>query len=267
MTSPTFDLVIAANRLPVDKEVAEDGSIEWHRSPGGLVTAMESVMRGREAAWIGWSGDAGDPPEPFEENGMYLVPIGLSEDEVTNYYEGYSNDTLWPLYHDVIVPATFRRRWRSSYERINQRFAEAVSEVAAPGATVWLHDYQLQRVPSLLRAIRPDLRIGWFNHIPFPPVEIFMQLPGRETLLEGLLGADFLGFQVRSDAANFREACRRLLHSTVRGRSSPLPTAAGCGRRRCPSRSTSRSCGRWPLRRRRCNGPRRSAPRWAIRTS
>lgn len=217
MTSPTYDLVIAANRLPVDKEVAPDGSVQWHRSPGGLVTAMESVMRGREAAWIGWSGDSGPAPEPFQENGMYLVPLGLTEDEVTDYYEGYSNDTLWPLYHDVIVPATFRRRWRSAYERINQRFAEAVSEVAARGATVWLHDYQLQRVPSLLRAIRPDLRIGWFNHIPFPPVEIFMQLPGRETLLEGLLGADFLGFQVRADAANFREACRRLLRSPVKG--------------------------------------------------
>lgn len=209
--------MIAANRLPVDKEVADDGSVTWRRSPGGLVTAMESVMRGREAAWIGWSGDAGEAPEPFEENGMYLVPLELSEQEVTDYYEGYSNDTLWPLYHDVIVPATFRRRWRAAYERINERFADATSRIAAPDAVVWLHDYQLQRVPTLLRAMRPDLRIGWFNHIPFPPVEIFMQLPGRETLLEGLLGADFLGFQVRADAANFREACRRLLHCQVKG--------------------------------------------------
>ncbi|MEO8749896.1 trehalose-6-phosphate synthase [Dermatophilaceae bacterium Sec6.4] len=218
MSDTTFDFVIAANRLPVDRKVDDEGNESWERSPGGLVTAMESVMRGREgAAWIGWAGDTDSEPDPFEDDGMYLVPLGLTQDEYVNYYEGFSNDTLWPLYHDVIVPATFRRRWRSAYDRVNERFAQRIADVASQGATVWVHDYQLQLVPALLRELRPDVRIGWFDHIPFPPVELFMQLPGREEILRGLLGADFLGFQRGGDAQNFLRACDRLLDVRVEG--------------------------------------------------
>lgn len=217
MTTPTFDFVVAANRLPVDRTVAADGSTSWRRSPGGLVTAMESVMRGRPGAWVGWSGDAGEAPQPFSESGMYLVPVALDEADVEAYYEGFANDTLWPIYHDVIVPATFHRQWWSRYAAVNERFTDAVAQVAAPGATVWIHDYQLQLVPELLRRRRPDLRIGWFDHIPFPPVELFAQLPWRVPILRGLLGADFLGFQRRTDAANFVRACRQLLPTTTRG--------------------------------------------------
>lgn len=206
----TFDLVIAANRLPVDRVVATDGSSQWQRSPGGLVTAMDSVMRGRDGAWVGWAGETGDAPEAFEESGMWLHPIPLSEQERETYYEGFSNDTLWPIYHDVIVPAHFHREWWQDYKRVNQRFADAVCEVAAPGAKVWIHDYQLQLVPNLVRAQRPDVRIGWFNHIPFPPVELFAQLPWRSRIIEGLLGADYLGFQRTADAQNFLRACRQL---------------------------------------------------------
>jgi trehalose 6-phosphate synthase len=211
IAAPTFDLVVAANRLPLDRVVDADGESTWRRSPGGLVTAMESVMRGREAAWVGWAGEPGPAPEPFCDEGMHLHPVGLSPVEIQEYYEGFSNDTLWPIYHDVIVPATFHRNWWNTYRRVNSRFAQAVAEVAAPGATVWVHDYQLQLVPGLLRAIRPDVRIGWFNHIPFPPVELFSQLPWRRALVEGLLGADFLGFQRTADAGNFLRCCRRLL--------------------------------------------------------
>ena len=107
----TFDLVVAANRLPVDKQVDEDGNVDWQRSPGGLVTAMESVMRANPGAWVGWSGDAGEPPAPFYENSMHLRPVGLTAEEVRDFYEGFSNDTLWPIYHDVIVPASFHREW------------------------------------------------------------------------------------------------------------------------------------------------------------
>jgi trehalose 6-phosphate synthase len=215
----TFDLVIAANRLPVDR-VREAGRSVWRRSPGGLVTAMESVMTGRDGAWIGWSGVAGKAPKPFELDDMQLWPVELSADEVRNYYEGFSNGSLWPLYHDVIVPATFKRRWQAAYERVNRRFAEVAAKITSPGGTVWVHDYQLQQVPTFLRELRPDVRIGWFNHIPFPPVELFMQLPARDALLHGLLGADFLGFQRRTDAQNFLRACRHLLGEegvTVRG--------------------------------------------------
>ena len=238
----TYDFVIAANRLPVDRVVTTDGSVEWQRSPGGLVTAMESVMRGRDAAWVGWSGQADEAPEPFADDNLLLVPVELSADEVASYYEGQSNDSLWPIYHDVIVPATFRRSWAAAYEKVNRRFAQKVAEVAAQGATVWIHDYQLQLVPRMLRVLRPDVRIGWFNHIPFPPVELFAQLPVRHSLLTGLLGADFLGFQRPADAENFLRACRRLLGAKTKGdvvevpdsdrrqvTSSVLPTAT-CSR-------------------------------------
>jgi trehalose 6-phosphate synthase len=178
---------------------------------------MESVMKGRDAAWVGWAGEPGPAPEPFHEEGMHLHPVALSPSEMEEYYEGFSNDTLWPIYHDVIVQATFHRNWWNTYRTVNHRFAQAIAEVAAPGATVWVHDYQLQLVPLMVRAIRPDVRIGWFNHIPFPPVELFAQLPWRRALVEGLLGADFLGFQRTADAENFLRACRRLLGMATRG--------------------------------------------------
>jgi len=217
VAAPTFDLVVVANRLPVDRVVDTDGNNTWQRSPGGLVTALESVMRGRDAAWVGWAGEPGPAPAPFREEGIHLQPVGLSHLEIEEYYEGFSNDTLWPIYHDVIVPATFHRAWWSTYRVVNHRFAQAVADVAAPGATIWVHDYQLQLVPAMVRAIRPDVRIGWFNHIPFPPVELFSQLPWRRALVEGLLGADYLGFQRVADAENFLRTCRRMLHMTTRG--------------------------------------------------
>ena len=217
VAGPTFDLVVAANGLPVERVLDADGEGTWERSPGGLVSAMESVMEGRKAAWVGWAGESGPAPEPFHQGDLYLHPVGLSSAEIAEYYEGFSNETLWPIYHDVIVPASFHRNWWNTYRTVNHRFAQAIAEVAAPGATVWVHDYQLQLVPAMLRAIRPDLRIGWFNHIPFPPVELFAQLPWRRALVEGLLGADFLGFQRTADADNFLRVCRRLLGMSTKG--------------------------------------------------
>jgi len=184
-------------------------------------------MAGREAAWVGWAGEPGTPPEPFREKGVYLHPVGLSPTEIQEYYEGFSNETLWPIYHDVIVPATFHRNWWNTYRTVNHRFAMAIAEVAAPGATVWVHDYQLQLVPAMVRSIRPDVRIGWFNHIPFPPVELFAQLPWRRQVVEGLLGADLVGFQRRADATNFLRACRRSAGLQTRGSTVWLTESPG----------------------------------------
>ncbi len=211
------DLVIVANRLPVDRVVNPDGSVEWRRSPGGLVTAIEPVMRANDGAWIGWPGGTESDLEPFVEEGMALVPISLSQQEVEEYYEGFSNATLWPLYHDVVAKPEFHREWWDSYVRVNRRFAERAAEVAAQDATVWVQDYQLQLVPAMLRDLRPDLRIGFFLHIPFPPAELFQQLPWRRQLLEGLLGADLVGFQRPNNAQNFVRLVRqRVGHKTHR---------------------------------------------------
>jgi trehalose 6-phosphate synthase len=211
------DLVIVANRLPVDRVVNPDGSSSWRRSPGGLVTALEPVMRANDGAWIGWPGGTDTDLEPFVEDGLSLVPVPLSGAEIEEFYEGFSNATLWPLYHDVVAKPEFHREWFDSYLTVNRRFAKRAAEFAAENATVWVHDYQLQLVPAMLRELRPDLRIGFFLHIPFPPAELFQQLPWRRQLLEGLLGADLVGFQRPGAAQNFVRLVRqRVGHKTHR---------------------------------------------------
>src|SRR3954465_11884964 len=188
-------VVVVANRLPVDQVTDPDGTTRWQRGPGGLVTALEPFVAGRGGAWVGWSGSAGEAPEPFESGGMSLVPVTLSGGGGGRYYEGMSNASLWPLYHDVVEKPEYHRAWWDAYVQVNKRFAERAAAVAAEGATVWVHDYQLQLVPALLRQQRPDLTIGFFLHIPFPPYELFTQLPWRSAIVEGLLGADLVGFQ------------------------------------------------------------------------
>ncbi|MGY5764914.1 bifunctional alpha,alpha-trehalose-phosphate synthase (UDP-forming)/trehalose-phosphatase [Brachybacterium sp. DNPG3] len=218
------ELVVVANRLPVGSRTLPDGATEWVTSPGGLVTAMESVMRTVDSgAWVGWHGDAGDAPEPFEADGMQLYPVELSRKDVEKYYEGFSNGTLWPLYHDVIVDPEFHRTWWDSYVQANRRFARTAAAVTGPSGIVWVHDYQLQLVPQMIRDSRSDVRIGFFNHIPFPPVELFSQLPKRNQILRGLLGSDLVGFQRESDAQNFVAAVRKLLGYQIDGQTITVP--------------------------------------------
>ncbi|WP_258065517.1 alpha,alpha-trehalose-phosphate synthase (UDP-forming) [Rathayibacter tritici] len=215
--------VVVSNRLPVDRVVAEDGTASWKTSPGGLVTALEPVMRANEGAWVGWPGVADEEVAPFVDNGVQIVPVALSAQELEDYYEGFSNDTLWPLYHDVIAPPTYHREWWDAYVRVNQRFAEAAAAVTEHNGVVWVQDYQLQLVPKMLRELRPDITIGFFNHIPFPPYGIFAQLPWRRQIVEGLLGADVIGFQRQGDAGSFLRAVRRLLGYDTRSTVVEVP--------------------------------------------
>ena len=218
MPSGQYDFVVVANRLPVDRVgTADDGSPEYETSPGGLVTALAPVMKAHAGAWVGWPGAPGEAGEAFDSDDMHLVPVALSHEDVADYYEGMSNGTLWPLFHDVIAAPGYHRRWWDAYVRVNQRFADAAAAQAADGATVWVQDYQLLLVPARLREQRPDLKIGFFNHIPFPGYEIFSQLPWRKQVVEGVLGADLVGFQRRSDASNFLRACRRAGDVTTKG--------------------------------------------------
>ncbi|HEX5542832.1 MAG TPA: trehalose-6-phosphate synthase [Micromonospora sp.] len=203
--------VVVANRLPVDEVTTPEEGRQWRRSPGGLVTALHPVLAQHKGTWVGWAGGVGAAPHPFELEGIRLHPVPLSADELERYYEGQSNATIWPLYHDAVETPAFKRRWREAYRLVNARFAEATAEVAAEGATVWIQDYQLQLVPAMLRQLRPDLRIGFFLHIPFPPIELFMQMPQRAEVLRGLLGADLVGFQQRLAAQNFVRLARHLL--------------------------------------------------------
>jgi trehalose 6-phosphate synthase len=224
-----YDFIAVANRLPVDRVDSPAGAVEWRRSPGGLVSALEPVMQRLDGAWVGWSGSAGEAPDRFDTDDMHLVGVPLSIGEVEDFYEGFSNATLWPLYHDVIAAPQFHRGWWEAYVEVNDRFAALAAALAAPGASVWVHDYQLQLVPAMVRRRRPDLRIGFFNHIPFPGYEIYAQLPWRRQIVDGLLGADLLGFQRRADVTNFLRACRRAAGRQTRGGGVWVPEQGASG--------------------------------------
>ncbi|WP_292677433.1 MULTISPECIES: trehalose-6-phosphate synthase [unclassified Microbacterium] len=223
-TTAEADFVVVSNRLPVDRSPDDEG---WRRSPGGLVAALEPVLQSTGGAWVGWPGQSDLDLEPFAFDGMELVPVALSAQDVELFYEGFSNDTIWPLYHDVISPPTYHREWWDAYVRVNERFARAAASVAASGATIWVHDYQLQLVPRLLRELRPDVVIGYFHHIPFPAYGIYSQLPWRRQVLEGLLGSDVIGFQRAADAGNFATAVRRQLGYETKAGAIRVPTADG----------------------------------------
>ena len=208
MPGEKSEIVIVSNRLPVHR-VQRGRSHAWETSPGGLVSALTPALRSWQSTWIGWAGVAGPAPNPFDHEGTRNLPVALCGEEVEAFYEGFSNRTLWPLYHDAVRPPQYHRRWWGPYVEVNRRFAETASEAAKRGGMVWVHDYHLQLVPDMLRRMRPDLRIGFFLHIPFPPQELFSQLPWRRQILEGLLGADVAGFQTQIGAQNFAQLTKR----------------------------------------------------------
>lgn len=200
--------VVVANRLPFRRTVT-DGVAVWTPSPGGLVSALTPSVAGEQKmAWVGWPGDLEEEEDvtdlgPLIVDGMPLTPVPLSAEDKLLHYDGMANGTLWPLYHDKVAPSEFHRTWYEGYRRVNERFAEAADKTAGPSAIVWVHDYQLQLVPGMLRERRPDLRIGFFLHIPFPPEELFSQLPWRQSLAAGILGSDLVGFQTPDGVDNF----------------------------------------------------------------
>jgi trehalose 6-phosphate synthase len=204
-------LVVVANRLPLDDSAARDGACEWRRSPGGLAGALQPILRQAPATWVGWAGGSGSAPALPDVGTLRIRPVAISEAELRGYYEGFANSTLWPLYHDAVQQPVFDRGWWESYRVVNQRFADAAVEVAEPAAAVWVQDYHLQLVPAMLRERRPDVLIGFFLHVPFPPPELFMQLPRRAELLRGMLGADLVGFQRPQAAHNVAQLAAKLL--------------------------------------------------------
>ncbi|MEX0757868.1 MAG: trehalose-6-phosphate synthase, partial [Acidimicrobiia bacterium] len=203
--SASDQLVVVANRLPVR---LDESTGRWETSPGGLVSALAPVLRQRQGTWIGWPGIPDQEMQPFTVDEIDQIPVMLTSGEITDYYEGFCNGTVWPLYHDAIRPVEIHRHWWRPYQEVNRRFAQTAAETATDGASVWIQDYQLQLVPEMLHLARPDLRIGFFLHIPFPPVEIFGRLPWRQEVVRGLLGADVVGFHTRQSMMNFARAAR-----------------------------------------------------------
>jgi trehalose 6-phosphate synthase/phosphatase len=215
--SPMMDrrLIIVANRLPVTVSL-RDGHPVVRPSVGGLATALRGPHEQSEGLWIGWPGNTeGLTPElqrlvDGELEAMRAIPISLDAREVELFYEQISNAVLWPICHDRIDRLPLHVDGWDTYETVNARFADAVAEHHRPGDVVWVHDYQLLRVPALLRERIPDARIGFFLHVPFPNPEIFFTLPNRHWLVEGMMGADVIGFHTRRYHGHFRAALRRL---------------------------------------------------------
>lgn len=199
--------VIVANRLPVAWDAT---SGEWRTSPGGLVSALTPILQETKGTWVGWSGVPDRDFDPFDHAGIRQLPVFLTQEEYEGFYVGFCNGTLWPLYHDAVREPHFHRHWWRPYRAVNERFAAAAAEALGEEDVAWVQDYQLQLVPRMLRESEQVHRIGFYLHIPFPPVELFAKLPWRQQVLEGLLGADVLAFQSRSSRNNFAAAARVL---------------------------------------------------------
>ncbi len=219
--------IVVSNRLPVSISKV-DGKLTYTPSSGGLATAMSSLDNG-EQLWIGWPGIASDDLTPADKTAIIrkltkdygCYPVFLSRDQVQNFYEGYANDTLWPLFHYFQSFAKYDDTYWQAYREVNKLFAKAVQKQADELATVWIHDYHLMLLPQMLRACLPLTSIGFFLHIPFPSYEIFRLLPERKEILEGLLGADLVGFHTYDYARHFTSSVLRISgheshHGTVR---------------------------------------------------
>lgn len=205
------NLTIVSNRLPVQV----DKTIE--KSSGGMVSALEGLGNAFNIRWIGWAGGVVEDPEKQKEIASELTerfnfyPIFLSEKDVKDYYTGFSNSSLWPLLHYMPYNVRYREQWFEKYRDINHLFAEKVLEHSGPDDIVWIQDYHLLLLPAILRNKRPDMTIGFFLHTPFPSYEIFRCHPKRTELLEGLLGADLIGFHTFGYLRHFRSTVLRLL--------------------------------------------------------
>ncbi|SFR31247.1 trehalose 6-phosphate synthase /trehalose 6-phosphatase [Robiginitalea myxolifaciens] len=213
--------IIVSNRLPVQLQISE-GKITAIPSVGGLATGMKSVHSGGESLWIGWSGLTqeeipedlvGDIDEALAGQGCSKV--ALSQEEVDGFYFGFSNRTIWPLFHYFMEYTEFEWDFWEAYEAVNRKFADAILEQTSEDDVVWVHDYQLMLVPEMLRAERPGLSIGFFLHIPFPSYEIFRTMPWRREVLAGLLGSDLIGFHTYDYERHFLSSVRRILGHEV----------------------------------------------------
>ncbi|MBK6779962.1 MAG: bifunctional alpha,alpha-trehalose-phosphate synthase (UDP-forming)/trehalose-phosphatase [Gemmatimonadetes bacterium] len=211
-----MSLVMVSTRLPVTLRPGPGGPA-LVESVGGLASGLRGLDVVRQGAWIGWPGPTGLPGSEGEADltrrleTQGCVPVFLSREEVRGFYQGYANGVIWPLFHYLIQQLPLRPRHWEAYDRVNRRFAEVVAARCGPADEVWIHDYQLMRVPHYLRQLRPGARIGFFLHIPFPAFDVFRILPSRRLLLEGLLGADLLGFHTAAYAEHFTAAVNGLL--------------------------------------------------------
>ncbi|MBN2130278.1 MAG: bifunctional alpha,alpha-trehalose-phosphate synthase (UDP-forming)/trehalose-phosphatase [Sedimentisphaerales bacterium] len=209
-------LIVAANRLPISVAKRE-GRFQYRQSPGGLAVGLASMPDSLERLWMGWPGISGERLKPEEKDVVRnklaqenCTPVFLSQRQIDQYYLGFCNKTIWPLFHYFQTRTVFEQRFWKSYKQVNHLFCEEVLKMARPGDSVWVHDFQLMLLPKLLREEIPDLTIGYFLHIPWPSFELFRLLPWREEILNGLLGADLIGFHTYDYVRHFLSSVSRI---------------------------------------------------------
>ncbi len=209
-------VLIVSNRLPISVEKRKKG-LRFESSIGGLATGLKSFYQSYDSLWIGWPGislERMGEAEPEVEARLLSEdchPVFLSQRDIENYYHGFCNRTIWPLFHYYPLYTVYNQDLWQAYEQVNEVFANAVVQAAVPGDIIWIHDYQLMLLPKLVREKLPEAIMGFFLHIPFPSFEIFRLLPWRRQILEGLLGADLVGFHTYDYAQHFLNSVHRLL--------------------------------------------------------
>jgi trehalose 6-phosphate synthase len=222
-------LLVVSNRLPIVLEKRDGG---WALKPGsgGLVSALAPVLSHRGGVWVGWPGLALEPggdwqavlASGYQESGYELVPVLLSEGEVKGFYDGFSNGILWPLFHDLLGQCNFDPSFWYAYLKVNEKFADCVLAHSRAEDFIWVQDYQLLHVAELMRRTNEAARIGFFLHIPFPPLDILLKLPWRGQILRALLAHDLLGFQTPRDKRNFLTCIENLLPEAEIANGGPL---------------------------------------------
>ena len=219
--------LIVSNRLPVTLTQREDDRWEAAPSSGGLVSALEPVLKRCGGVWIGWPGTTECPREAAEHalaavaNGYRCKPVMLSPEEVQGFYCGFSNEIIWPLFHDLFTSCNFDPEYWAIYRRVNRKFAAVVAQEYREGDYVWVHDYHLMGLARELQRLEVGARTGFFLHIPFPPLEMFLKLPWRFEILRSLLAFDALGFQTARDQHNFLACAQAMFDVRIEG-SGPM---------------------------------------------
>ncbi len=218
LSSPGRRLLVVSNRLPIVLERKDSG---WSLKPGsgGLVSALAPVLSHRGGRWIGWPGLPLEKEGSWEavlaeghgEHGYELVPVLLSEEEVKGFYEGFSNAIVWPLFHDLLGQCNFDPSFWYAYQKVNRKFADGVLANSDEDDFIWVQDYQLIHVAHFVREQTESRRIGFFLHIPFPPLDMLLRLPWRAQILSALLAYDLIGFQTPRDSRNFLTCLEQLV--------------------------------------------------------
>lgn len=228
-------LIVVSNRLPLTLHQNEQGRWSATPSSGGLVSAMLPVLRNRGGLWIGWSGttedDVAEMRNVFEQasqtSGFAYEPVRLTAEEQAGFYHGFSNEIIWPLFHDLVTACNFDPTYWRIYEGVNRKFTDTIKRVCRPGDMIWVHDYHLMEVARYLREDDFGAKVGFFLHIPFPPLEIFLKLPWRFEILRSLLQFDSLGFQTIRDRRNFMQCVRTLYDVSTHGNGSVIKLRLG----------------------------------------